>query len=164
MNEDRALYKNLMYSALEYAKFSRDPSTQNCAILYNPKIDLILLQQNNSFPDKIKETKPRWQRPNKYFYVEHAERNIIYRAASLGIQTEGMELIAVWAACVDCARAIIQSGITKLVRLKINNSNERWIESIKYGDELLKEAGVEIFELSDKLGVSLLQDGKLVTL
>jgi dCMP deaminase len=47
--------------------------------------------------------------------MEHAERDAIYKAAFVGMQTEGATLYVPWFACADCARAIIAAGITRVV-------------------------------------------------
>jgi dCMP deaminase len=45
--------------------------------------------------------------------------------------------------CVDCARAIIQCGIVRLVYVRADVP-ERWRESCDVALEMLKEAGVEV--------------------
>lgn len=46
---------------------------------------------------------------------EHAERNAIYFAARRGVSIEGCILYTTDSPCVACARAVIQSGIVKLM-------------------------------------------------
>ena len=46
----------------------------------------------------------RFERPVKYMYFEHAERNAIFTAARHGIRTEGATLYVQALPCVDCAR------------------------------------------------------------
>lgn len=53
----------------------------------------------------------RVERPLKYMYSSHAERNVINFAARNGIRTEGLTLYTTHASCSDCADAIIQAGI-----------------------------------------------------
>lgn len=60
----------------------------------------------------------RWnRRPEKYRWVEHAERNAIYQAARLGISTEGsvMYFNTAGVPCSDCMRACIQAGVKEFV-------------------------------------------------
>jgi len=59
----------------------------------------------------------RWDRPAKYQYVEHAERQAIYNAAFLGVSLRGATAYLSWEprVCVSCARAVIQSGVAELV-------------------------------------------------
>ena len=134
--------------AMEFAEraagFSLDASKQNGAVLaYDDGRVLSLTAAWNQFPMGVQMTEERWERPLKYRYVEHAERNAVYAAAAMGFPTLGMTLVCPWAACTDCARAIIQSRIVRLVtRERI--PNERWDEEIAIADEMLAEAGVEL--------------------
>jgi dCMP deaminase len=99
----------------------------------------------------------RLERPTKYSFIEHAERNAIYHAARNGERTIGGILYAPWFACADCARAIIQAGITTVVGHKqmFDHAGEyHWNESIAYGNEMLKEAGVETFLYDGPIGNS----------
>lgn len=60
----------------------------------------------------------RWnKRPEKYRWVEHAERNAIYQAARSGHSTAGttMYLNTAGTPCSDCMRACIQAGVREFV-------------------------------------------------
>ena len=60
----------------------------------------------------------RWhKRPEKYQWVEHAERNAVYNAARKGIRLEGSIAYLNWepTPCSDCTRALIQAGIVEIV-------------------------------------------------
>ena len=46
----------------------------------------------------------RFQRPTKYMFFEHAERNAIFTAARHGIRTDGAIIYVQALPCVDCAR------------------------------------------------------------
>lgn len=146
--------EHYMIRTYEIALGSNDPSTQNGAIIVS-KDDgdwKVIGQGFNTFPYGVKESRERWERPIKYQFVEHAERNSIYSAAINGKRTLGAVMICPWAACADCARGIIQSGITALVRhYEIGqNSPDHWKESIAAADQMLVEAGVEIIEWGGK--------------
>lgn len=54
----------------------------------------------------VKDDTQRFQRPVKYMYFEHAERNAIFTAARHGIRTDGATLYVQALPCVDCARYI----------------------------------------------------------
>ena len=97
---------------------------------------------------------PRLERPLKYKYTEHAERDAIYRAALRGRSTSGRIMVCPWAACTDCARAIIGCGLKTLCRYKpaMNRTQERWLEEIRLADRMLKEAGIEIIDYDEPLG------------
>jgi len=152
-------HMNYMHVALLAAAESLDPSTQNGAVLWTGDGCVTAC---NEFPRGVANDPLRWERPQKYSYVEHAERNAIYRAARRGYRTEGAMLFAPWAACADCARAIVCSGITTLVRFGNTNTNERWDDSIRIGDEIMAEGGVKIVELpmTGNHGVTLRRNGE----
>lgn len=102
----------------------------------------------NDFTEGLKVTDEMYERPLKYEVLEHAERNVIYAAAREHVPTKGATIVCPWAACTDCARAIVQSGIARLVRHKqaSDRSPERWVESIKLADQILLDGGVEIVD------------------
>lgn len=106
---------------------------------------LIRASGYNGFPRGIDDEIPeRHERPAKYSWTEHAERNAIYNAAKLGISLDGCTLYVNWFPCIDCARAIVQSGIIRLVALKPDPSDERWGAEFEFALEMLKESGTEI--------------------
>lgn len=145
------------------ANFSTDPSTQNGALLVSRMGEVLMAA--NTMPDI--EAKPeRLSRPQKYFYIEHAERNVIYAAAKAGVRTEHATLYCPWFACADCARAIIQAGITRVVGHVVPylQTPDRWKDSVRAADEMLQEAGVITAYLEDSLDVSFLFDGQLLEL
>ena len=139
--------------------FSTDPSTQNGAVLVDPTTGEGVMEGANHFPRGVAEKEERWQRPLKYSYVEHAERNVIFSAAAAGIRTKGMIMYCCWAACTDCARAIIQAGISEVVTHYDPNADERfgapvslqWKDSIAIALKMLDESGVKIRWLDEKL-------------
>lgn len=141
-------YTAAMNAALQCATNSPDPSTQNGAVLVGPDGD-VLVGGCNEFAYGTEYTKERWERPAKYSYIEHAERNVIYEAARTGIRTQGLTIVAGWAACADCARAIVQAGLDRLVRIPSNEqtTHARWGESIDIGDVIMLEGGIEILNL-----------------
>ena len=65
----------------------------------------------NGFPRGVDETWERQQRPLKYQYFEHAERNAIYNAGRNGVPVIDCTLYINMMPCTDCMRGIIQSGI-----------------------------------------------------
>ena len=142
--ENDAMCRVFLRHAYSYAQsYSKDPSTQLGAVLVQPHGGVIGWGVNG-LPDRILDKEDRWERPQKYDYVEHAERNVIYKCAERGICSTGLIMYCPWFACTDCARAIIQSGISAVVGHKefYEHTNERWNESTKLGMEMLKEAGV----------------------
>ena len=135
----------LLRQAYDLAFRSPDPSTQNGALLIN-QYGKVLVSDFNRLPPNIKSIYERWQKPLKYKMCEHAERNVIYSAACLGIKTFNKIMVCPWMPCCDCARAIIVSGINKLVTHKqaYDRTPERWKEDQALALSMLQEAGVEV--------------------
>lgn len=104
----------------------------------------------NGFVRGWTPTDEDYERPRKYVVTEHAERRAIYQAAKYGIKLEGCSLYSTWAACADCARAIVESGLARLVRhmpVGDDDAGQRWMDSILVGDEILISGGVEIVDI-----------------
>lgn len=146
------------------ARKSPDPSTQNGACLVNPKTGWISPVEVNRFPAGVRYTEDRWQRPKKYSFIEHAERNILYHCLWSNIATEGLVMYCPWAACADCARAIISARISEVVchDLPQHKSSSAWTESIEYGLEMLSEAGVKLRYISGTIGTKIRFHGELI--
>lgn len=96
---------------------SKDPSTQVGACIVS-KDNKILSMGYNGFPIGCSDDEFPWGREGeqldtKYPYVTHGEMNAIlnYRGGSL----EGTKLYVSLFPCNECAKAIIQAGIKKIV-------------------------------------------------
>ena len=134
-------------------KHSPDPSTQNGACLVAPNQGIICFGANH-FPKGVENTDERWQRPLKYDFVAHAETNAIFAACRMGVRTEGLIMVCPWFACCSCGKAIIQSGIKKVIGHKkiYDATPEHWRESIAIAFKMFEEAGVETELLEGDLG------------
>ena len=94
---------------------SKDPNTQIGCVVVGPAHE-IRSTGYNSFPRGIRDNVPeRLERPTKYLWMEHAERNAICNAARAGTATEGCTIYVEIMPCMDCARAIVQAGICQVV-------------------------------------------------
>lgn len=107
----------------------------------------ILSTGYNSFPRGLNDyVKSRYERPEKYYWFEHAERNAIYNSARHGIKLLDSTIYISLFPCPDCARAIVSVGCSKVV-VKASNIPERWQYAMGKSRELLIEAGIEIKEI-----------------
>jgi dCMP deaminase len=159
MDENKDLF--YLRIAVELAQTqSDDPHTQNGAVLVTPRGDPV--GAANGFPAGVVAHDARRERPTKYSYIEHAERNAIYTAARRGVPTKGATLYCPWFACADCARAIICAGVKEVVGLAHPPAHSHWKESCDRGDEMLREAGVTYRRLAVKLGLFVLRDGQQI--
>ena len=96
---------------------SKDPHTQVGACIVSQD-NKILSMGYNGFPKGCSDEEFPWNREgdplnNKYFYTTHSELNAIlnFRGGSL----EGSKLYVSLFPCNECAKAIIQSGITEII-------------------------------------------------
>jgi dCMP deaminase len=126
---------------------SKDESTQIGAVIVG-KDNEILSTGYNSFPRGLDDNLPeRQERPLKYYYFEHAERNAIYNAARVGTPLNGSTIyLTSGLPCADCARGIINSGI-KTVYCKrecTTKNKEKWVESQNTAKEMMAECGVRV--------------------
>jgi dCMP deaminase len=152
-------------AAYKAAEQSGDLSTQNGAILVDPRTGDIVSAGCNDIHAPVKDAPERRQRPLKYAFTEHAERSAILRCARFGVSTDGLVMYAPWLACADCGRAIVYAGIRKVVRHRIPEHASRpdWAASIAAADEMFREAGVEVVEHVGDLGVKFRFDGRDIT-
>lgn len=160
---DRADIEIALRSAYRVATGSPDPSTQCGSLIgyFGGGVGsfrgfITEAQACNTFTRGLDVTPERLVRPLKYSLIEHAERGAVYDAALHGVVCSGKTMVAPWAACTDCARSIVASGIATLVRHKqaSDRSPERWIESIALADEILISGGVEIIDFDGHLGAA----------
>lgn len=135
--------KEMLKRVEQWSQHSPDPSRKTACFI---DVGVNDLQHGiNTFPNGVT---PRLGRPEKYVFIEHAERNAIYWAARRGIALEGGIIYLNWFPCAECARAIVQSGIKKLVGYEPDWSEERY--GFKDARTILEEGGVEIvFEEHD---------------
>jgi dCMP deaminase len=126
---------------------SKDRSTKVGAVITGPDNEIRSTGYNGfcrGFNDNID---CRHERPIKYSYTEHAERNALYNASRAGICTKGCTLYLNFSLypCPDCARGIIQSGIIRVVGYKdkpFSGKGDFWKESFKISKEMFDECGV----------------------
>ena len=123
---------------------SKDKKTKIGVVIVG-KDNEIVSTGYNSFARGINDdVDERQERPEKYFWFEHAERNAIYNAARIGVYTLGTTMyMTCGMSCSDCARAIINSGVSKIVLRKGKGAKgDKWDESSIRSMEMFKEAGV----------------------
>ena len=144
---------DMLRGAYALALHSPDTSTQNGAIVFDSDLSVLGVGWNGFTPG-IEATPENLERPRKYAFIEHAERDAIHDAhdGSNSPDSHPAVMVAAWASCADCARAIVLSGITTLVRHDREDVTGRWNESVEWGDEILRAGGVEIVGIKGQLG------------
>jgi dCMP deaminase len=83
-------------------------------------------------------------RREKLRWTEHAERNAIYNAARHGVRLQDSVMYGSLYPCADCARAIIQAGLSGLVTAEPDWDIPFWKADFEVSRIMLAEAGVEV--------------------
>ena len=126
---------------------SKDIRTQIGAVIVGADKQIVSTGYN-SFPRNIvDDNEDRQVRPEKYFWMEHAERNAIYNAALNGVSTKGTSIyLTCVIPCSDCARGIINAGIKKVYCKEedTTKNREHWDEHAKRSMEMFTEADVDV--------------------
>lgn len=125
---------------------SKDINTQIGVVIVGEDNEIISTGYNSFARGMNDDIPERQERPEKYYWMEHAERNSIYNAARIGVSTKGCEMyLSCDIPCTDCARAIIQSGIKKIYIVKGETAKgHHWDEHHKRSEQMFKECGVNI--------------------
>lgn len=125
---------------------SKDKYTQIGAVIVG-KDGEIVSTGYNSFPRGLDDgLNYRQERPEKYYWFEHAERNAIYNAARIGVSTKGTTMyLSCGLPCADCARGIINSGVTRIFCERVDvTKGEMWKESQERSWDMFMETGVKV--------------------
>ena len=114
---------------------SHDAQTQTgCVIVGADK--RIVSTGYNGFPPGFPDDKLPNIRPDKYFYMVHAEANAI---ATTTTNLKGCTLYCTLAPCVDCAKLLLTAGIVRIV-CKESGIRWKWDEVSK----MLKMGNIDI--------------------
>jgi dCMP deaminase len=126
--------------AILSSKRSKDPSTQVGACLVNQKKKIIGIGYNG-FPRGIEDDKFPWGKDGsfletKYAYVVHAEVNAVLNATE---SLEGATCYVTLFPCNECAKVLIQSGISEVVYVEDRDFEK---DVFKASKKMFEAAGV----------------------
>ena len=136
--------------ALLSARRSKDPSTQVGACIVNDK-NKIVGAGYNGLPIGCDDDEFPWEKQGeflqtKYPYICHAELNAILN--NIGMDLSGCKIYTALFPCNECAKAIIQSGITEVIYLSDKYADT---EIFKASKILLEKAGISSRKVKTKL-------------
>jgi len=136
--------------ALLSAKRSKDPGTQVGACIVNAQ-NKIVGAGYNGFPIGCHDDNLPWDKQGsfldtKYPYVCHAELNAILN--NIGMSLQGCRIYTALFPCNECAKAIIQAGITEVVYLSDKYNVQ---ESALASRKMLEMAGVHCRKVNSTL-------------
>lgn len=161
MNWD-TLFMEMVYLV---AMKSKDNSTHLGAIIVSPSQEIRSFGFNGLARGLNDDVPERNERDEKYFWYEHAERNAIYNAGRMGVPIIGCKMYTNGTPCMDCGRAIIQSGIKEVIVDKNwdDNNINKWLEHAKRTRKMFLEAGIKLRQLDFKIeGINKYRRGKVI--
>lgn len=138
--------KKFIEVAKAISMFSKDKSTKVGAVIVGPSGEIRSTGWNGAPRGcKADEDSRGESRPEKYFWFSHAEMNAITNAARVGTPLEGTTIVVTHAPCMDCARAIVQAGIKKVVfPTPTPEFTERWGETFRRAYLLFNECQLDV--------------------
>lgn len=127
----------LLKKAYQEALKSPDPSSQNGAVSCDSS-GRVIGRGCNEFPPGVP---PRLVSPEKYLYIQHAERNAIYNS-----KMRAEILVCPWIACSECAKTIVCGGVRRVIthKQRMDLTASHWSESVNAGLTMLADAGVQV--------------------
>ncbi len=130
---------------------SKDPSTQVGAAIVNLEKKVVGIGYNG-FPTGLSDDDFPWEPhqhldQSKYGYVVHAELNAILNATQ---KLHGCTIYVSLFPCNECAKAIIQSGIKRLVY-----EDDKYAETpaVLASKKMLSAANVEMVQLDHQVDI-----------
>ena len=130
---------------------SKDPNTQVGAAIVDENHRVVSVGYNG-FPTGVSDDEFPWSREggvltSKYAFVVHAELN-----ANLNSQrsVRGCTIYVSLFPCNECAKAIIQSGIKKIV---YESDKYNGVDTNIASKRMLKAAGVELVRISNTISI-----------
>lgn len=130
--------KRFMDLAHHISEWSKDTTKVGAVITQGRRV---VSTGYNGIPAGIEDTEYRMQRPQKYMYIEHAERNAIYNTHE---DLTGTTLYCTYFPCHECAGAIVSKNIAEVVAPAPDFDHPTWGESFIVSYEKLSEKGVKI--------------------
>ena len=125
------------------ADLSKDPSTKVGAVILDASRRIRAVGYNG-FPRGVHDAEERYaDKGLKNMLVAHAEANAIANAAAVGTPLHGCTLVVTKFPCQDCAKLIINAGITRVYSVAIDHRSD-WVSSNMVAWTLFQEAGVTV--------------------
>lgn len=145
IKRDKAL-KFLKEADFKAKLFSKDTKRKVGCIILEDESLIQLSSGYNGLPRKLKETKKRWLKQNKDYYVIHAETNAIIQASRTNTNIKNSIMVCNRFPCHNCCMNLIQAGIKLLITVEPewNNLSKKWKKSFIASKEMLDELKIEI--------------------
>lgn len=142
---DQKWLSRLIALAEEVSTWSKDDSTKVGAVITTEDGKPVSWGYNG-IPMGLDDSKAeRHERPMKYKWFAHAERNAMDLSSRSDLS--GCVMFVTMSPCTNCAQSIIQRQLKTVVVKKsgwIDNLPDRWKEDMTIALEMLREAGVNV--------------------
>lgn len=102
----------------------------------------------NTFPAGVRDLPERHEGDGRFVWMEHAERHAIFAAARQGHATAGARLATTFFPCIDCARAIVDAGITCVETPPPAFEDPVWGQAFLRSSVILEEGRVQVRHVS----------------
>lgn len=83
------------------------------------------------------------ERPGKYVWIVHAERDLLYAAQRAGLKVEGGTMVVTRFPCHQCAETIEGMGVRRVFAPQPNVSHPRWGAAWQASMDFLDGVGIE---------------------
>jgi dCMP deaminase len=135
-----------MRLAEHIAQWSKDPSTKVGSVIVDHDRRLVGTGYNG-FPRGVGDEDWRYaEKMVKYKLVVHAEANSIMNAVK---SVRDCTLYATKFPCTECAKLIIQMGISRVISPLPADDGSVWSEDARFSMQMFKEALVAVYEWKD---------------
>lgn len=149
-HKDLGIYENInwdeFYMGLAFyvAMKSEDTSTKVGAVFVND-YNRVLSLGLNGIPSGVSPEEDMFERPDKYLYFEHAERNAVYNAQ---LPLVNSRVYVNMFPCAECARAIIQVRSKEIIYHEEFNAFQKdgheWDKSHKAALRMFDKRGLKV--------------------
>ena len=115
--------KRFMDLASYIAEWSKYPGRKVGAVIVDDRRTVVSLGYNGCPRGCVDDDPQKYLAETKYLFACHAEQNAIWNSNKSVL---GCTIYVMWFPCADCAKAIIQSGITTVVAKKPDFEDPDW--------------------------------------
>lgn len=136
-----------MRLALEISTWSKDPECQVGAVIVSPDKRRFTAGYNG-FPRGVVDTKERLKGSDRVPLTAHAELNALLNAKC---DLDGWTLFVTRCPCLECAKAIAQAGVSRVVSPPPDPQSS-WYDNCRKAVALIREAGVVFDNAYVKVG------------
>lgn len=125
--------------------FSKDPHTKVGCIILTPDFSRQLSTGINGFVRGMDDdNRARWERPQKYSWIQHSEGNAIANAARTGTPLDNSVIVVTKFPCSTCTKLLIQAGIRKVYTVEPDYNHQVWGEDAMISESMFTEVGIDV--------------------